>query len=161
MVFIGDKLCLDNTIDVAEDNNQDRVDDTQAVLDIPRCLLTYFFVSGSDFFTYQRDKHLTSEDKTHEEETDWHTDEQLCKVTVLHRNLLLDEGVRVDGHLTFELRALLCDIFIAPDKPLIRDIVLFSLPAFMEHGHPDHDDQRVKYADGRCQDRFPVAFLLD
>ena len=73
MIFIGHKLCLDNAIDIAENNDQDRVEDTCALLDIPRCLLTNFFVGRSDFTIYYDNDNLKSEEKAHKEKADWYT----------------------------------------------------------------------------------------
>ena len=141
MIFISHKLCLDHSVGTAELDNQDRVDNTNAVRDIPWCYFTSICVRCSNNLIYIDEKHLKSKDKAHKEKADWYTIDKLSHVTVLDANFLLNECVLVNRRLTLEIKAFLSDVLIASYKPLVGNIVLFSFPTFMEHSDPNHHNQ--------------------
>ena len=58
MILIIHQFGLDNSVDVSEDDDEDGVDNTQAVLDVPGRLLTNFLVGSSDLFADRYDQEL-------------------------------------------------------------------------------------------------------
>lgn len=52
-------------------------------------------------------------------------------------------------------------IFIVSHQPLITDVILLALPTFMEHGHPNHDNQAVDDTQWRRKKIVPSTFLYN
>ena len=161
VILIPDKFTWNGSINASKHDDQDGVYNTQTVLDIPRCYLSDSLVLSADLLADVGDQHLAAEDEEHEEETDGHANQQLSGVRVFDGDALLMKGIGVDSQLTFEFRALLSDIFITTNKPLICDVVLLSLPTLIEKGDPDHDDEAVEDRNGRREELSPRALIND
>ena len=93
---------------------------------------------------------MAADHKEHEENADWHADQELSLIGILGRNFPLLNNVGVDRHFMLEVDPLGGRFGLeAPDEPFVGDVVLLALPALMEQGDPDHNDYAVQDAERR------------
>ena len=144
MVLIGHELSGQPDVDLAENDNENRVDDTRKILPVQGHCIGLFIVAHALDPVHILKQDLGANDHADEGKTDWDTDGELALVGVFGGNLPLVLSVRVNCCLTLEVLNLSRGILETANKPFVTDVVLLALPTFIEEGDPDHDDKSIE-----------------
>ena len=103
---------------------------------------------------------LGPHDHAHKDHANEDSQCDLRFVGTFARDLLFVQSVGVDVFFSMEILILRRPILEVSDQPLVWDSVLLSLPAFVEKGEPEEDDNAVDGAVGSVEYLVPTRFCL-